>query len=115
MAVLVETSHRSAVVWALVASLLVYAAIAATRHWWPSTITAPIVAGLLWWRHPRARFVAYIFFSVLALRGAISGVWALTAYAAVAVALMQTAAARRAWRRLVPGRLRGHDDRMRPS
>jgi hypothetical protein len=111
----VETSPRSPVVWTLAASLLLYAAIAATRHWWPSTITAPMVAGLLGWRHPRARFAAYIFFSVLAVRGVVSGVWALTAYAVIAVALMQTPGARRAWPPLVPGRRPGRDDRMRRS
>lgn len=99
----------------LVASLVAYAAVAISHHWWPSVITAPIVAALLWWRHPRARFAAYIFFTVLAIRGALSGVWALPAYSAVALALMQTPAARRAWPRLVPGRVRSGDDRMRPS
>ena len=109
------TSTRSLVVWALVASLLVYAAVAATRHWWLSALAAPAVAALLWLRHPRARFAAYVFFSVLAIRGAIAGLWAPTAYAAVAIAVMQTPAAARAWPRLVPGRLRGGDDRMRRS
>lgn len=94
---------------------MAYAAIAATRHWWPSAIVAPIVAALLWWRHPRARFTAYIFFTVLAIRGVITGMWALPAYAAVALALMQTVAARRAWPRLLPGRLGDGDDRMRRS
>jgi hypothetical protein len=106
---------RSPVVWALVASLLTYAVIAATRHWWLSTMAAPFVALLLLWGHPRARFAAYIFFTVLALRGALVGVWPLTVYALVALGLMQTAAARRAWPRLVRGRLRGGDDRMRRS
>lgn len=98
----------------LLTSLVAYAAVAATRQWWPSAVAAPIVAALLWRRHPRARFAAYIFFTVLAIRGAVTGVWALPVYAAAAVALMQTAAARRAWPRLVAGRLRGPDDRMRP-
>lgn len=112
---LAGTSPRSPVVWALVASLLVYAAIAATCHWWLSAIAAPAVVALLWGRHPRARFAAYVFFSVLAIRGAVAGVWALTAYAVVAIAVMQTPVAARVWPRLAPGRLRGGDDRMRRS
>lgn len=115
MAGLAGTPPRSPVVWALVASLLLYAAIAATRHWWLSALAAPAVAALLWLRHPRARFAAYVFFSVLALRGTVAGVWALAAYAAVAIAVMQTPVAARAWPRLVPGRLRGGGDRMRRS
>jgi type VI protein secretion system component VasK len=104
----------------LVASLVVYAAIAAAQHWWPSVIGAVVVAALLWWRHPSARFAAYIFFTVLAIRGTLGGVWLLPAFALAAVALMQTAAAQHAWPRLVPGRLRGGDardggDRMRRS
>jgi hypothetical protein len=99
----------------LVASLLVYAAIAATRHWWLSAMAAPAVAALLWLPHPRARFAAYVFFSVLAIRGGVTGLWALTAYAVVAIAVLQTPAAARVWPRLVPGRLRGGGDRMRRS
>ena len=104
------------------ASLLIYSALAVTRRWWPSVVTAPIVAVLLWRRHRRARFTAYVFFSVLAIRGALTGVWALPAYALAAIALLQTAAARAAWPRLSPGRTRADapagdargDDRMRP-
>ena len=110
-----RASLRSPVVWTLAASLLVYAGVAVTRHWWPSTIAAPVVAALLAWRHPRARFAAYVFFSVMAIRGVVSGLWALPAYAAVAVALMQTPAARRAWPPLEPGRRPGRGDRMRRS
>src|SRR5438105_1745601 len=84
---------------------------AITRHWWPSAVAAPLVAALLWRRHRRARFSAYVFFSVLAARGAITHVWALPLYALAAVGLMQTSAARVAWPRLTPGRAR--DGRMR--
>ena len=117
-------SRASLVVVALVASLLVYAAIAVTRRWWPSAAVAPVLAVLLWRRHRRARFTAYVFFSVLAARGALTGVWALPAYALAAVGLLQTPAARAAWPRLQPGRVRGgsapadepgRDDRMRPT
>jgi hypothetical protein len=102
-------------VWTLVASLAAYAAFAATRHWWISVMAASVVATLLWWPHRRARFGAYIFFTVLAIRGAVAGIWALPTYAVLALAVMQTHAARRAWPRLVPGRLRGGGDRMRRS
>ena len=115
MRALAETSPRSPVVWALVTSLLVYAAIAVSHHWWPSAVMAPIVAGLLWRRHRRARFTAYVFFTVLAIRGALVGVWALSIYAVAVIGLLQTRAAAGAWPRLLPGRLRDGDDRMRRS
>jgi len=117
-------SRPSLVVVALVASLLVYAAIAVTRRWWPSAAVAPVLAMLLWRRHRRARFTAYVFFSVLAVRVELTGVWALPVYALAAVGLLQTSAARAAWPRLQPGRLRAgiapadepdRDDRMRPT
>ena len=103
---------------ALATSLLVYAGIAAAWHWWPSALMAPLVAALLWRRHPRARFTAYVFFSVLAARGALTGVWALPIYALAAVGMLQTASARAAWPRLTPAwRGRGdapaRGDRMR--
>ena len=111
--------RSSVVVVALVVSLLVYAVIAITRHWWPSTVTAPLVAALLWRRHRRARFTAYVFFSVLGARGVLTGVWALPAYALTALALLQTPAARAAWPRLTAGRRPASrpatDDRMRAS
>ena len=103
----------SLVVVVLVTSLLVYSGFAITRHWWPSAVVAPLVAALLWRRHRRARFSAYVFFSVLAARGALTHVWALPVYALAAVSLMQTPAARVAWPRLTRGRTRG--DRMRRS
>jgi hypothetical protein len=106
---------RSIVVYALTGSLLVYAAIAAREQRWGSALAACIVSALLWWSHRRARFAAYVFFSALAVRGALVGVWALPLYAGLALAAMQTAAARRAWPRLVRGRLVGGDDRMRRS
>src|SRR4030081_3974485 len=96
----------SPVVVVLVSSLLVYSGVAITRHWWPSAVVAPLVAGLLWRRHRRARFSAYVFFSVLAARGAITHVWALPLYALPALGLMQTAAARVARAPPAPGRAR---------
>jgi len=114
-------SRSTAVAAVLVASLLVYAAVAVVYRWWPSAVMAPLLAGLLWRRHRRARFTAYVFFSVLAVRGALTGVWALPAYALAAVGLLQTPAARGAWPRLRAGRVRasagdpGPDDRMRST
>jgi hypothetical protein len=111
-------SRPAFVVVALVLSLLVYTGVAVARHWWPSALMAPLLAALLWRRHRRARFTAYVFFSVLAARGALTGVWALPAYAVIAVGVLQTAAARAAWPRLTPTwRARGdaaaRGDRMR--
>jgi hypothetical protein len=107
------------VVIALVVSLLVYAIIAITRRWWPSAVMAPIVAALLWRGHRRARFTAYIFFSVMAARGVLTGVWALPAYALAAIAVLQMPAARAAWPRLTarrrPAERTAADDRMRES
>jgi hypothetical protein len=105
-------SARSAVVWAIPGSLLVYAAIAAREQRWGSALAACIVAALLWCSYRRARFAAYVFFTALAVRGAFAGMWALPVYAGLALAAMQMAAARRAWPRLVRGRLLGGDDRM---
>ena len=102
-------------VGAVAVSLLVYAAIAAREQRWGSALAACIVAALLWWCHRRARFAAYVFFTALAVRGAVSGVWALPLYAGLVLAAMQTAPARRAWPRLVPGRLTERDGRMRRS
>jgi hypothetical protein len=101
------TAARPAIVWTLVGSLAVYTVVAVARGWWPSVVVAPIVAATLWRRYRRARFTAYVFFTVLAIRGALTGVWLLPLYAAAAIVLMQTASARRAWPRLVPGRIRG--------
>jgi hypothetical protein len=106
---------RSVVVGAIVGSTATYAAIAAYQQRWPSTVAASVVAALLGWSHRRARFAAYIFFTALALRGALTGVWALPVYGGIVLAAMQTAPARRAWPRLVRGRLLGGDGRMRRS
>jgi hypothetical protein len=114
-------SRPSLVAAALAASLLIYAVIAVAHRWWPSALVAPLLALLLWRRHRRARFTAYVFFSVLAVRGALTGVWALPAYALAAAGLLQTQAARAAWPRLRPARLRapaeerGRGDRMPPT
>ncbi|HKB24507.1 MAG TPA: hypothetical protein VKG64_05570 [Methylomirabilota bacterium] len=88
-------------------ALLVYAGVAlGAARWWVSGLAAPVIAVLLWRRRSRARFAAYVFFSVVALRGLVGRHWAALAFAAAAVALMQTSAARRAWPRVRPGSAR---------
>jgi hypothetical protein len=88
----------------LVASLGVYAVLAlALRHWWLSGALAPVIAVLLWRAHPRARFSAYVFFSAVAMRGAIRDSWTSAVYGIAAILILQTPAALRAWPRLRPG------------
>ncbi len=99
---------RPPVALLLPGALVVYAILAlGVAGWWVSGLAAPVIALLLWRRHPRARFAAYVFLSVVALRGALTRHWAALAFAALAVALLQTPAARGAWPRLRPGRTRG--------
>ena len=98
------TAGDRAVAVVLVGGLLAYAALALVAHRWVSGQAAPIVAALLWGRHRRARFSAYVFFSALALRGLVTGSWALVVFAGTAVLVLQTPAARPAWPRLVAGR-----------
>jgi hypothetical protein len=69
---------------------------------WVAALLAPLLALLLWTRHRRARFAAYIFFSGVALRAAVAGAWPNLLFAIVAVSLMQTGPALRAWPRLRP-------------
>lgn len=106
---------RSVVVCTIAASLLIYAIVAGRQAQWGSALAAVIVAGLLAASHRRARFAAYVFLTALAVRGVLAGVWALPVYAGITLVAMQTGPARRAWPRLVRGRLLGGDDRMRRS
>jgi len=100
------------VVTLLPLACVAYAAAAlAWRHSWISAIAGTLIAVFLWWRHPRARFAAYIFFSAMAIRSALTASWPTLAFAVVAVLVMQTPPALAAWPRLRPGRVRG--DRMR--
>ncbi|MBI3637196.1 MAG: hypothetical protein HY216_13460 [Candidatus Rokubacteria bacterium] len=86
-------------------ALLAYAAYALlVAHWWVSGLAASIVAALLWTRHPRARFSAYVLLSVIVLRGLIRGEWGAAAFGAVAIAVLQLPASRRAWPRIPLGR-----------
>src|SRR2546422_465378 len=82
---------RPAVAVVLPLALAAYACVAlGVAHWWVSGLVAPVVAALLWRRHPRARFAAYVFLSLVALRGALAHRWAALAFAVVVVALMRT-------------------------
>ena len=91
------------VVVALLAGLVAYAVVALLARRWVTGLAAPIVAVLLAIRHPRARFSAYVFLSVVALRGLVVGAWPLVAFGCAGVLVLQTPAARRAWPRLVAG------------
>ncbi len=85
-----------------------YAALALlTRHSWISAVAGTLVSLFLWRRVRRARFAAYIFFSAMAIRGALTAAWPALAFAGAAVLLMQTPAALAAWPRLRPGAVRG--------
>jgi hypothetical protein len=81
-------------------ALAAYTAVAVTKGWWPSAIIAPVMTWLLWRRHRRARFAAYIFFSVMTLRALLTASWPLAAFALAAIGALQLPAAHRAWPRL---------------
>jgi hypothetical protein len=88
----------------LPAALVGYAVIAVVYGWWLSAGIAPLVAWLLWRRHARARFTAYIFLSVLAVRAALTASWPLGLFAVGVIAALQLPDARRAWPRLAARR-----------
>jgi hypothetical protein len=102
-----SSSTERVVVIALAAALVLYAVVAASAHRWISTLVAPLLAGLMMTRHPRARFSAYVFFSAVAARGLMTGAWPLVLFGGTAIAMMQTPPAVRAWPRVVVGRTRG--------
>jgi hypothetical protein len=96
-----RTGH--AVVAALVVSLAVYTVLALIARWWLSGLAAPVVAYLMVTRHPRARFSAYVFFTVVTVRGLFARSPLAVAFAVGALLVLQTPAARRVWPRLVRG------------
>ncbi len=98
---------ETAVVVLLTIALLAYAGFAlAVARWWISGLAAPPIALLLALRHARARFSAYVFLAVVALRSAATGHWGALAFASVAIATLQTPPALRAWPRLrAPARM----------
>jgi hypothetical protein len=79
------SSGRPLVAWLVPSALLAYAAFAlGVARWWISGLAAPVVAVLLWRRHPRSRFSAYVFLSVVAIRGVATHRWPVLALAAPA-------------------------------
>lgn len=63
-------------------------------NWVAYGLAAPWVAVLLWRRHPRARFAAYVFLSHELVRGVHFARWDAVAVALAAIALLQLPAAR---------------------
>ena len=85
----------------LVAALLAYSGVAlGVERWWISGLAAPAVAALLWFRHRRARFSAYIFLTVVVLRGLAVHAWWAVGLGGAGILLLQTRAARATWPRL---------------
>ena len=101
-----SSSHRAerALALGLALALAGYATFAlAVGHWWVSGVAAP---ALMLARHRRARFSAYIFFSVVVARGVLTGWWMLAGGAVAAILLLQTPLALRTWPRLpTPARM----------
>ena len=75
--------------------------------WVAYGLVAPYVAGLVWRRHPRARFAAYLFLTHEAVRGAHLHRWDAVALAALWILLLQLPAARRWLPSLRPSEMRG--------
>lgn len=104
---------RPVVVPILAVALLAYAGVAlGWTRWWISGTAAPGIAWLLWSRHRRARFAAYVFFSAVTLRGLATRSWTSVLFAAIGIALLQLPSARRVWPRLRPGWGAGRGDTM---
>jgi hypothetical protein len=104
---------RPLIAMILALALLGYAGVGrGWADWWISGAAAPGIAWLLWSRHPRARFAAYLFFSAVALRGLAAGAWEGVLFAASAVVLLQLPSARRVWPRLRPGWRAARGDTM---
>jgi hypothetical protein len=104
------------VVLLLPLACLVFGAVAvAVRGAWLSAAAATLVAWLLWRRHRRARFAAYVYFTAVAVRGALTARWPTLAFAIAAVLVLQAPPALLLWPRLTPGVRRKRGDRMRRS
>jgi hypothetical protein len=82
--------------------LLGYSAVALATHWFISGMVAPVVAVLLWRRHPRARFSSYVFLSVVVVRGFLTHSWLVAAFGAVMILVLQLPDARAIWPTLSP-------------
>jgi hypothetical protein len=75
-------------------------------NWLAYGLAAPYVAALLWRRHPRARFAAYVFLTHETVRGAHFHQRAAVAVAVAGVLLLQLPAARRWAPSLRPAEMR---------
>jgi hypothetical protein len=106
---------RVVVLFAPLACLGYAAAGVSTRGAWLSAVAATLIAWLLWRRHRRARFAAYVYFTAVAVRAALLARWPTLAFAVAVVLVMQTPPALAAWPRLTPGLGRIRGDRMRRS
>jgi hypothetical protein len=93
---------RPLVAWLVPCALLVYAGASLVVGRWLAALAAAVVATLLWRRHRRARFAAYVLFTAMAMRGIVQGAWPALAFAVAAIAVLQIPSARATWPRLRP-------------
>ncbi len=87
----------------------------APDHWWNYVAycaAAPYVAGLLWRRHPRTRFAAYVFLTHETVRGLHFRHWAAVGVALAWVILLQLPSARRYLPALRPAEVRARMRRL---
>lgn len=91
-------------------ALVAYAGLALAGGRWLPGVAAPLVAWLLWRRHARARFAAYVLLSVVIARAVLAGDWWLASAGLVVILALQTPAAARVWPRLRPGLRRSSHD-----
>jgi hypothetical protein len=82
---------------------------------WLSAAVASLVAWLLWRRHARARFAAYVYLTMVAARSVVAARWPALAFAIATGLALQTSPALTLWPRLAPGLGRRPGDRMRRS
>ena len=85
------------------AALLAYGIFALTRGRWLHGLAAPLVAWLLFRRHRRARFAAYVFLTAVFARSVLTQDWLVASGAVGLGALLQLPAATREWPRIRPG------------
>ena len=83
-------------------------------NWLAYGLAAPYVAALLWRRHPRARFAAYVFLTHETVRGLHFGRWDAVAVAVAGIALLQLPSVRRWTPSLRPAEIRARLPGRRP-
>ena len=84
-------------------ALLAYGMFAVTGGRWAPGLGAVLVAWLLFRRHRRARFAAYVFLTAVFARAVLTQDWWVAAGAVGLGALLQLPAATREWPRIRPG------------